>query len=189
MCVCASGVNLQFVLWRALTAIFLSNQRSASHSRSLWKSSINYTAEKVTGPLQCEVHIMSHYQKLTAVVMGHLIADDGSGNGFPTSVHIVLTSFITRSVSWTSQPRNWSCAICATNATVLQFLAICSRWKSRFFIFHFNDASSFYLNIYERFSFQNVIHNSFINQYHFQEWKNVILTYWSISILPLFYFT
>lgn len=41
--------------------------------------------------------------------MGHLIADDASGNRFSTSVHIVKTSFITKSISCTSQARNWSC--------------------------------------------------------------------------------
>lgn len=61
----------------------------------------------VKGPQQCEVQIMSHYGKLTAVVMGHLMADDGSGNRFSTSVHIVITSFITKSISCTTQPRSW----------------------------------------------------------------------------------
>lgn len=69
---------------------------------------------------------MTHYWKLTAVVMGHLIADDGSGNRFSTSGHIVITRFINKSISCTAQPPKWSCAnFQRTDDTILQFLASC----------------------------------------------------------------
>lgn len=69
---------------------------------------------------------MTHYRKLTAVVMGHLIADDGSGNRFSTSGHIVITRFINKSISYTAQPPKWSCVNFQKRYdAILQFLASC----------------------------------------------------------------
>lgn len=102
---------------------------------------------------------MSHYQKLTAVVMGHIIADDRSSNGFPTSVHIVITSIITTSASWTSQPSKTGHVISVLSVLSVQQMAhfytsllfVGYRWRSRFFTpeIDFNDASSFHFNMCE----------------------------------------
>lgn len=113
MCLRRKHVAFKLVFQRTVQVAFPISPRSATSSAATQipvKEQRQLYSREAKGPSQCEVQIMSHYQKLTAVVMGHLIADDGSGNRFSTSGHIVITSFITKSMSCTTQPRNWSCA-------------------------------------------------------------------------------
>ncbi len=109
LCVCASGVEIPRSCWfskgqlRRFSRVIRGQLAHLQPRLIPVKEQRQLYSREVKGPQQCEVQIMSHYQKLTAVVMGHLRADDGSGNRFSTSGHIVITSLMTESVSTSKQ--------------------------------------------------------------------------------------